>query len=122
MLVPPALGVRPLGIAARIEELGPARVIHRRGVEWSRDMRLAGVVELVLRPSAAPWAVDQQHQCATAAAAASSISRPVRKRSSENGAAIGCGSSRATVAANTCPEPGVALNPPVPQPQFTYSP
>ena len=33
-------------------------------------------------------------QCATAAAAASSIRRPVRKRSSVNGASIGCGSSR----------------------------
>ncbi len=61
----------------------------------------------------------QHGQCATAAAAASSISRPVRKRSSVNGALIACGSSRAMVWAKTCPEPGVALNPPVPQPQLT---
>ena len=46
------------------------------------------------------------------AAAASSISRPARKRSSPNGAASGCGSPRAIVWANTWPEPGVALNPP----------
>src|SRR6204780_3380234 len=39
-----------------------------------------------------------------------------------NGALIGCGSSRAIVHANTCADPGVALNPPVPQPQFTYRP
>ena len=38
------------------------------------------------------------------------------------GAAIGCGSSRAMVAAKTWPEPGVALKPPVPQPQFTNRP
>src|SRR5207249_1564922 len=55
-------------------------------------------------------------QCDTAAAACSSISAPVVKRSSAKGAARGCGSSRAIVWANTCPAPGVALNPPVPQP------
>ncbi len=49
------------------------------------------------------------------------MSRPVRKRSSENGAASGCGSPRANEWANTWPEPGVALKPPVPQPQFTKS-
>ena len=38
------------------------------------------------------------------------------------GALIGCGSSRAMVQAKTCAEPGVALKPPVPQPQLTYSP
>ncbi len=58
-------------------------------------------------------------QCATAAAAASSISRPVLNRSSVNPALILCGSSRAMVWAKTLPEPGVALNPPVPQPQLT---
>ena len=60
-----------------------------------------------------------EHQWATAAAAASSISRPVRKRSSVNGALIGCGLSLAMVCAKTWPEPGVALKPPVPQPQLT---
>ncbi len=59
------------------------------------------------------------HQCATAAAAASSIRRPVRKRSMVKGALIGCGSSLAMVWAKTWPEPGVALKPPVPQPQLT---
>ena len=39
-----------------------------------------------------------------------------------NGALIGCGSSCAIVCANTCAEPGVALKPPVPQPQLTYRP
>ena len=38
------------------------------------------------------------------------------------GALIGCGSSRAMVQASTCAAPGVALKPPVPQPQFTYRP
>ena len=57
-------------------------------------------------------------QCDTAAAACSSTSAPVVKRSSANGAASGCGSSRAIVCAKTQPAPGVALNPPVPQPPF----
>ena len=61
----------------------------------------------------------RHHQWATAAAAASSMSRPVRKRSSVKGALILCGSSRAIVCAKTCAEPGVALKPPVPQPQLT---
>ena len=34
----------------------------------------------------------------------------------------GCGRSLAIVCANTWPEPGVALKPPVPQPQLKYSP
>src|SRR5476649_2158503 len=85
-------------------------------------MGLSAVAELVLRPLAAPGTGDQQHQCATAAAAASSIKRPEAKRSRPNGAAIGCASPRAIVAANTWPEPGVALKPPVPQPQLTNSP
>src|SRR5918996_2203248 len=57
-------------------------------------------------------------QCATAAAPCSSTSWPLAKRSRANGAAIGCGSPLATVQANTWPEPGVALKPPVPQPQL----
>src|ERR1700693_2978302 len=36
------------------------------------------------------------------------------------GALIGCGSSLAMVHANTWADPGVALKPPVPHPQFTY--
>ena len=58
-------------------------------------------------------------QCATAAAAASSISLPVVKRSSVKGAFSGCGSSLAIVQARRWPAPGVALKPPVPQPQLT---
>src|ERR1700688_740165 len=38
------------------------------------------------------------------------------------GALIGGGSSRAMVHADTCADPGVALKPPVPHPQFTYRP
>ncbi len=44
------------------------------------------------------------------------------KRSSANGAASSAGSPLAMVSASTHPEPGVALNPPVPQPQFRNSP
>ena len=65
---------------------------------------------------------SDRSQCDTAAAACSSTSAPVAKRSSANGAASGCGSSRAIVWAKTQPAPGVALNPPVPQPPFRYSP
>src|SRR4051812_34242532 len=110
------------GIAAQVQVLGPGIVLNGSGVGRTGDMRFAGVAELDLRPLAAPGTGDQQHQCDTAAAAASSINRPVANRSSENGAAIGCGSSRAIVAAKTWPERGVALTPPVPQPQFTYRP
>ena len=39
-----------------------------------------------------------------------------------NGALIACGASFAIVCAKTCADPGVALNPPVPQPQLTYKP
>src|SRR5262249_44116218 len=85
-------------------------------------MRLPAVGELDLVALAAPGAADQQHQCATPAAPCSSISAPVVKRSSWNGALSSCGSPCASVCANTQPEPGVALNPPVPQPQFTYRP
>ena len=44
------------------------------------------------------------------------------ERSSENGAFSGWGASRAMVWAYTQPDPGVALKPPVPQPQLKYSP
>ena len=60
-----------------------------------------------------------REELACAAAAASSIRSPSRKRSSVKGALIGCGASWAMVQANRCPDPGVALKPPVPQPQFT---
>lgn len=72
------------------------------------NMRLPVTAELQLVAPSAPWAIYQQHvfitlligkpeaarcqriQCATAAAAPSSTSAPVLKRSIENGAAIGC--------------------------------
>ena len=50
------------------------------------------------------------------------MSRPVRNRSSVNGALMRCGSPVATIWAKTWPEPGVALKPPVPQPQLTNRP
>ena len=59
---------------------------------------------------------------ATAAAPCSSISAPVVKRSSANGTFSGCGSPWAIVHANVEPGARVALNPPVPQPQFTNRP
>ena len=118
----PALDVQALGIGAVVEIVRPFAVRERRWRDGAWDMRLPAMAEFDLGSLAAERASDQQHanpQCATAAAAASSISTPSRKRSSENGALIGCGRSFAMVSANTWPEPGVALKPPVPQPQFT---
>src|SRR5689334_22183398 len=120
--VAPAFGVPSLRIAAHVQELSPRRVIQCRRVVGPSDVCLPAIAEFILGADATPRTDNQQHQCATAAAAASSISRPVSKRPRANGAAIGCGSPRAIVAAKTCPDPGVALNPPVPQPQFTYNP
>lgn len=48
--------------------------------------------------------------------------RPVVNLSRANGSARGCGSPCAIVWAYTQPAPGVALNPPVPQPALTYRP
>src|SRR5215204_3982041 len=62
------------------------------------------------------------HQWATAAAPCSSIRAPVVNRSSAYGALSECGSSLAIVWASTQPDAGVALNPPVPQPQLRYKP
>ena len=59
---------------------------------------------------------------ATAAAPYSSINLPSENLSKLNGALILCGSSLATVCANTFALPGVALNPPVPHPQLKYKP
>ncbi len=50
------------------------------------------------------------------------MSAPVVNRSSPNGRASSCGASCAIVWASTSPETGVALKPPVPQPQSRYSP
>src|SRR4051812_38071082 len=122
MQVPPALGVRAARVGAGVEEGGPFAVVERGRVGRAGDVGLAAIAELDFRAGAAMRAGDQQHQCATAAAAASSISRPVRKRSSENGALIGCGARVAMVCAKTWPERGVALTPPVPQPQLTNRP
>ena len=105
---------RPVALRVRLadDELG-------KGADAPRDAcdGIAGEGKLHRRRRSLRAGVE--HQCATAAAAASSISRPVRKRSSVNGALIGCGLSLAMVCAKTWPEPGVALKPPVPQPQLT---
>ena len=61
---------------------------------------------------------NKAHQCATPAATLSSMKRPSRNRSSPKGAASGPGASLATISAMAQPEPGMALNPPVPQPQL----
>ena len=76
-------------------------------------------------PINAPFTIERfrdGHLIDEAAAAASSIRCPSRKRSMVKGALIGCGSPRAIVYAIRGPAPGVALKPPVPQPQLTVSP
>src|SRR5271169_3535014 len=98
-------------IGAEVQERCPVGIADRSRIGWTRDGGFTGVAEFKFGARAAPGAVDQQHQCATAAAAASSIVAPAENRSSANGALIGCGSSRAMVQANRWPEPGVALNP-----------
>src|SRR5687768_13669175 len=117
----PALAGRTPRVVAEEQEPCPLLVGQRGRVGRVRHARLAAVRELRLVPAAAPRARDQD-QCATPAAPCSSISAPVVNRSSEKGAFSSCGSSCASVHANAQPEPGVALKPPVPQPQFTYSP
>src|SRR5215212_8802029 len=86
------------------------------------DARLAAVAKLDLVARPAVRALDQEHQCAATAAPCSSISAPVVNRSRPYGRASSCGALFAIVCASTRPETGVALNPPVPQPQSRYSP
>src|SRR5579872_4528891 len=74
----PTLVMRTFQIATHVQEVCPCRVVQRAWIARARDVCLSAVVEFVLRPSAAPRTGYQQHQCATAAAAASSIRRPVR--------------------------------------------
>ena len=57
-------------------------------------------------------------QCATPAATLSSMNRPSRNRSRLNGAARRPGSPLAISSAMAQPDPGIALKPPVPQPQL----
>lgn len=116
----PTLGMGAAFIGTRVKVIGPGLVRHVRG--WPHDVRLPRVAELDLGPRAAIRTIDQQQgaaQCATAAAAASLIMVPRTNRSSPKGATIGCGASWAIVCAKRSPDPGVALKPPVPQPQFT---
>src|ERR1700726_2784190 len=123
--VSPALGIQPLGVVAHVQEPGPFLRVGRGWLGRACDVGLSAVREFELRALATIGTCNEEHeisQWATAAAAASSIRLPSAKRSIVKGALIACGSSRAMVCANTCAEPGVALKPPVPQPQFTYSP
>src|SRR5690606_36971045 len=129
----PALEMDAARVAADEEVVAPFLVGEGGRIGGPRDMRLAAIGEFEFgQVLLAVGAMDQEHgrgssvlgsrgshQCATAAAAASSISRPVVNRSSVKGALIGCGSSLAIVQASVCAAPGVALNPPVPQPQLT---
>ena len=109
---------RPLGLSRTKRYARPLLVGGCRRVGRVGDLGLAAVRELGLVALAAPGTADEQHQCATPAAPCSSISAPVTKRSSENGAFSSCGSPWASVQANVQPDPGVALKPPVPQPQL----
>src|SRR3546814_12034322 len=107
--------MEPPRIAADEEMVLPLLVGERGRVGGPRDMGFAAIDELDLRPlGVAVGAVDQKHpgspQCATAAAAASSISRPVVKRSRGWGAVIGCGRSRAMGFASTGGDRGVDLS------------
>src|SRR5207302_2315802 len=82
----PPLTMKPLGVAAHEEIVGPFLVGERGGIERPRYVRLAAVMELGLVARAAPGAGDEQHlasgQCATAAAPCSSMRWPETKRSS----------------------------------------
>src|SRR5882724_8544059 len=125
--VAPTFGIYALGIGAHVQEFRPRLIVQLGGLDRPRQVCLPAVGEFDFRAFTAVGADNEQHgggpvQCATAAAAASSIKYPSRKRSMVNGALMGCGSSRAMVQAKTCADPGVALNPPVPQPQLTYRP
>src|SRR5207249_9208452 len=113
----PALGHLPFRVRPEEDIAGPGRVIRRVRVRRIGDLRRASVFEFNVLTIAAPGA-GNQHQWATAAAPCSSISAPVVNRSSVKGPASGCGSPYAIVCAKTQPAPGVALNPPVPQPQL----
>src|SRR5581483_8648978 len=117
--VHPALDEAALRVVAVEEELRPLLVRERGRVGRVAHAGLSPVGELDLVALAAPRTRDPEHQCATPAAPCSSTRAPVTKRSSENGATRACGSPCAIVQANVRPDAGVALNPPVPQPQFT---
>ena len=108
----------PLGLSRMKSQLGPFGVGERVRVLRVGDPGLAAVAELDLVAWPAPRAGDQQHQWATPAAPCSSMSAPDSNRASAYGRASSCGSPVATVAAITQPDAGVALNPPVPQPQL----
>src|SRR5262249_28029493 len=123
--VPPPLGEQALCVVAHVQEPCPLLDVGFRRLRGAGNVGLSAVRELDLRAFATVGACAEQHsisQCATAAAAAPSIRLPSANRSIVKGALIGCGASLAIVCANRCAEPGVALNPPVPQPQFTYRP
>src|SRR5699024_651097 len=128
----PALGEDALGVRPVEEVARPFAVVEGGGVLGVGHVGLAAVAELDLVARAAVGAVDEEHggllgtwriegrgQWATPAAPCSSMRWPVSKRSRLKGRLISCASSVAMVWARANPAPGVALNPPVPQPQLT---
>ena len=82
--VPPALEVHALGVVAEEEIVAPVRI--RRRERRSLDVGRSAAHELGLVAQATPRTAELHHvaapQCAIPEAAASSISRPVTKRSS----------------------------------------
>src|SRR5258708_20589745 len=107
--MPPTFGVDAFGIGAHVQKFGPRLIVQLRGLAGPRQVCLTAVGEFDFRAFTAVGAGNEQHrgsvQCATAAAAASSIRYPSRKRSMVNGALIGCGPSRASVRPNTSRHP-----------------
>ena len=120
----PAFSIHTLGVGAHVQKFRPGVIVELRGLKRARQMRLTTVGEFDA------GRLPQYGQSMSSIGAASeprprlwprrSSSR--RGRTRVNGALIGCGWSRAMVQAKTWAEPGVALNPPVPQPQLPYRP
>src|SRR6516164_8363390 len=86
--VTPPLGMQTFWVVAHVEKVGPCSIVDGCGITRTHDMSLTPIAKFILWSPTAPGTPDQKHQCATAAAAASLISRPVENRLSENGAAI----------------------------------
>src|SRR6185312_6699336 len=118
--VHPALGERALEVVPDEQVVGPLLVGEFVAAALGiRHVRLTAVAELDLVARAALRTRNEHHQCATAAAPCSSTSRPLVNRSRPKSAASAGTRPVSSSSAITCPIPGVALKPPVPQPQLT---